>query len=205
MKAKPQDLTLLGYHLDKELNHSELVPFVKQNLKETNPFSIFYWAFNIAAIAVLTFFLFQEKQLSVFEAVTKVFLGVFLFFLILLPIHELIHGLFYKLLGAQNVRFTAQWRTLVFYCIADNFVADTKSFFIIALTPFLIINATLILLMFFAKPALFYTLFGALILHTGGCFGDFGLVSYFYNRKQNRPVTYDDSAAKKTYFFLKNT
>jgi hypothetical protein len=202
MKLKPQELTSLGYCLDKELDHSELIPFVKANMKQTNPLSVFYWAFNLAAIALFIFFIIQETRLSIGEAFAKFLLGFFLFFLVLLPIHELIHGLFYKLSGAPDVKFAAQWRKLIFYCVADGFVADTKSFLLVALTPFLIINACLIIMMFYATPGLFYTFLGALILHTGGCFGDFGLASYLYNHKLSRPVTYDDAAGKKTYFFL---
>jgi hypothetical protein len=205
MKIQPKDLMALGYCLDKELHHNELVPFVKQHLKDTNPFSIFYWAFNVASIVTLIFFIVQEDQLSLIEVATKVFLGFFLFFLVVLPIHELIHGILYKLSGAQSIEFTVHWRTLVFYCIADNFVTDAKSFFLIALSPFVLINGAVILLMCFARTAFFYPLFGALILHTGGCFGDFGLVSYFYNRKEKNPLTYDDAEGKKTYFFLKKS
>ncbi|WP_245859824.1 DUF3267 domain-containing protein [Spirosoma aerolatum] len=203
MNVKPQELISLGYHMDQELDHSELVPFVKTNLKRINPVSIFYWGFNIVVVVALIFFLIQEKRLPVSEAITKLFLGVFIFFVILLPIHELIHGFFYKVAGAQNVQFTAHWRTLVFYCLADNFVADAKSFLVVALTPFLMINSGLIAMLFFVSPALFYTLFGALLLHTGGCFGDFGLVSYFYENRQRKPVTYDDAQAKKSYFLLR--
>ncbi|MBN8826832.1 MAG: DUF3267 domain-containing protein [Spirosoma sp.] len=190
--------------MDQELDHSELVPFVKANLRKINPVSIFYWTFNTAVVAALIVFLVQEERLPVLEAITKLFLGVFIFFVILLPIHELIHGFFYKAAGAQNVQFTAHWRTLVFYCLADNFVADSKSFLVVALTPFLIINSVLIGLMFFASPTLFYSLFGALLIHTGGCFGDFGLVSYFYENRQRKPVTYDDAQAKKSYFLLRS-
>lgn len=204
MRVKTKDLPSLGYYLNKELDHSELVPFVKENLRTINPFSIFYWAFNVAAIAALILFLIQEKRLPVFEAVTKLFLGVFLFFVILLPIHELIHALFYRIAGAQTVKFSAQWRKLVFYCIADNFVAGKNSFLLVALTPFFIINSILILLMFMAHATFFYTLYGALILHTGGCFGDFGLVSYFYNNRKDQPVTYDDAGKSKSFFFLKS-
>lgn len=199
---KPQDLPSLGYRLDKELDHSELVPFVKSNLKTISPVSIFYWAFNIAIVAVLLGFLLQEKRLPVVKALTNVSLGFFLFFVILLPIHELIHGAVYKAVGAQNIQFVAQWRTLVFYCVADKFVANTQSFLLVALAPFFTINSALIALLFVSPPALFYSLLGALLLHTGGCFGDFGLVCYFYKNRQNKPVTYDDAQQKKSYFFL---
>ena len=204
MNVKPQDLPSLGYRMDHELDHSELVPFVKTNLSKLNPVSVFYWAFNIVMGGVLLYFLIQEKRLPLFDAITKFCSGALVFFVILLPLHELIHGFVYKLAGAPNVQFTAHWRTLVFYCLADNFVTDTKSFLMVALSPFLIINAMLIVLLFFASPALFYVLFGALFLHTGGCFGDFGLVSYFYTHRQNHPVTYDDAQAKKSYFLLRS-
>lgn len=205
MKVKPEQLPSLGYRLDNELNHTQLIPFVKSNLRQRNPVSLFYWSFNVVTFAGFIYFLIREQRLTTFQCLMQAFLGVFLFFIILLPVHELIHGLFYKILGAKKVSFAAQWRQLVFYGVADGFVADMKEFLIVALTPFIIINSALVLFMFFASSNLFWTLFGALILHTGGCFGDYGLVSYFYNNRKQSPCTYDNAADKKTFFYLKQT
>jgi Putative zincin peptidase len=149
------------------------------------------------------FFIINEKQLTFFETLMQVFLGVFLFFIILLPVHELIHGLFYKLFGATNISFAGEWRKLIFYCVADGFVITSNAFVFIALAPFVIISTVLVIAMLFSSGSFFYLLFGSLILHTGGCFGDFSLASYFYNNRKKKPVTYDDASNKKSYFFIK--
>jgi hypothetical protein len=203
MNLTPSELLTNGYKLDIHLNHSELLPFVRLQLRTKNVFSAFYWLFNVAAFCTFIFFLIQEERLPTIECVLQAFLGVFVFFFVLLPLHEGIHGLFYKLKGATKVTFTAQWDKLVFYVLADKFVVNKKEFFWIALSPFVILNTLLIITMFFVTATWFWTLFGALMLHTGGCFGDFGLVSYFHNNRKQYPCTYDDTESKMSFFFLK--
>jgi hypothetical protein len=48
-----------------------------------------------------------------------------------------------------------------------------------------------------------WVLFGALLIHTGGCYGDFGLVSYLWQKRKFKPVTYDDVLESKTFFYVK--
>jgi hypothetical protein len=57
-------------------------------------------------------------------------------FVILLPIHEGIHALAYKSLGAKNVRFSYTWRKLAVYTCAPLFVIRLKEIIPLALAPF---------------------------------------------------------------------
>jgi Putative zincin peptidase len=203
MKITRQELVSSGYQLDAEINHNDLLPFLTKQFRQTNPFSIFYWVINMLSIGLIIFFMITEKRLPFFESLMQVFSGVLVFFILLLPFHELIHGLFYKICGAPKVSFKAEWRKMIFYCVADGFVVNGNTFLLIVLAPFLVISTVLVIAMFLLSASFFYLLFGAFILHTGGCFGDFGLASYFYNKRNQQPVTYDDAGSKKSYFFVK--
>lgn len=203
MNTKPENLTSLGYVLDEELEHEKIVPFVRAYLKKPNPFSIFYWAFNLIALMAFGWMLGLEHRIGKIEALVQASLGVFLFLVILLPLHEIIHGLFYKIIGAKKVTFQVQWKQMVFNTIAGQFVAGRREFILVALAPFVIINSFLIAGMCLVPVKMMWVLFGTLILHTGGCFGDFGLVSYFYYKRKFHPCTYDDTDGRKTLFYIK--
>ena len=63
----------------------------------------------------------------------------------LIPIHELIHGLFYKLDGAPAVQYKANFKKFIFYAMADQYVTTFYSFVILAIAPFVIINTLLLI------------------------------------------------------------
>ena len=201
--TSPEQLAAAGYRLHHELAHDALVPFVKAQLKPLSPVSVFYWVFNLLLVAAILYFLFAQPRMAWPVALSNLSLGFLLFLTLLLPLHEWVHGLVYRWLGAPKVRYVAHWRQLVFYCVADQFVAGPRSFLWVALAPFVLINSLLLLALAFAGPALFYVLLGALLLHSGGCSGDFGLVAYFYNHRHQHPVTYDDVGLQKSFFYLK--
>ncbi|MBL0095147.1 MAG: DUF3267 domain-containing protein [Bacteroidetes bacterium] len=146
------------------------------------------------------YFLFQTD--SVGDSILKLFLGFFVFFLIV-PIHELIHGIGYKLAGAEKVSYKAIWKQMIFYAMADRFVARKKQFVLLAIAPFVLINTLFITLFLYLPEPVSWVSYGALLMHTAGCSGDFALMSYFYNYWEKNPVTYDDVVGQMSYFFLK--
>jgi hypothetical protein len=58
-----------------------------------------------------------------------------------------------------------------------------------------------LLVAFQAGEALQWVLYGALLFHTSGCIGDFALCSFLYENKHLTVYTYDDYAARKSYFY----
>jgi hypothetical protein len=190
-----------GYTLHAKLLHADLMSFIKPYLKPNNPIMLFYWIFNIAIIAatVLGMYISEEKNSIMLD---KFFLGFILFFL-LIPFHEWIHGIGYKLAGATSVSYKAEWKKLVFYAMADKFVAYKKPFVALAIAPFVIINLLLIIGVFISSGAWMWLFVGGLFMHTSGCAGDFALMSYFYTFWELDPVTYDDIERKTSYFYIK--
>ncbi|MBL7923132.1 MAG: DUF3267 domain-containing protein [Bacteroidia bacterium] len=198
----PQNLDEKGYHLQDKLHHEQLVGFIKRYFFMMNPVNIFYWVFNVALLAAGVFLLWDHPAPG--ENVLKVFLGFFVFFLVI-PVHELIHGIGYKLAGAEKVSYKAHWRQLVFYAMADRFVVSKIPFVLLALAPFLILNTAFIFLFCWMDEPWSWVMYGALIMHTAGCSGDFALISYFYTHWDKDPVTYDMVAGQESYFYVKNS
>ena len=113
MKIHPEELTEQGYELCDHFEHKEIVPFIQPYLKPTNPVMIFYWAFNIVLLmaSIISWIMLPSGKE---DAIVKFGIGAASFAL-LIPIHELIHGIGYKLAGAPKVSYKAHIKKLIFY------------------------------------------------------------------------------------------
>ena len=201
MKIKSNELSSNGYELQSELQHHEIAVFIQPYIFRKNIASIFYWSFNfcVLAIAICKIFTCSIGIADSFGYFALGFCGL----IPLIPIHELIHGLFYKLDGATSVQYKANFRKFIFYAMADQYVVNFSSFAILALAPFVIINSLLLTAIIFAPVSLSFLFAGMLFVHTAGCAGDFALISYFLENNPKNLVTYDDIAKGKSYFYKK--
>jgi len=204
MKIKPEDLESKGYRMQDELDHKALIPFLKKHLKKHTLSSIFHNAFNFVMFATIVALLTNDyiAGKSVLKGIAYILYGMG-FTLLLIPIHELIHGLAYKLLGAENTSFDANLRKFYFMALADQFVANKKEFRIVALAPFVTITTAGFALLYFVSGPWTYSILAAILTHAVFCSGDFGLLSYFDANKGKELVTYDVVATKMSYFYVK--
>lgn len=206
MKIAPEQLEADGYHLIETLDHEQLIPFVQTYIRKRNALSACYYAANVIAIVVTAGLLgagLAEDKITLAKGVAHFAMG-FGFVMLLLPVHELLHALAYRLLGAKNTSFDMNLKKFYFMALADKFVANRRELAIVAHTPFAVISLTLTGLAFMTPTAWAITIFGTLILHTSMCCGDFGMLSFFEHHKDKTIVTYDDVLSRKTYFFAKS-
>src|SRR6201989_3055301 len=150
MNLKPEELEANGYVLLDEMNHVKIKPFVKNYITKKTRFSYIYYLSVLLSFSFLLFFcvkLHLSENYPVSRILLRVALGILLI-LALVPIHELIHGLAYKLLGAKNTSYDVHLKKFYFLAIADKFVTSEREFKIIALAPFLIISVALLITSF---------------------------------------------------------
>jgi len=93
-------LTAAGYKVNKVLEHQHLVAFVRSYLFRRDPLMVFYWLFNLLVL-VMALVLLLRVGLDM-DFLLDFFLGQGVFFL-LIPLHEWIHGLGYRMAGAPQV------------------------------------------------------------------------------------------------------
>jgi hypothetical protein len=202
MKLKPGELSGEKYQLLEQLNHQELIPFIKTNINKQTFYSRFYILLN-AVFFILTGYLFglglASESMSILDCVIYLVYGVAFTFL-LIPFHEGLHALAYKALGAPHTSFDYNLKKLYFVAIADQFVVNKKEFIIVALTPFVVISALFLGALFFLPLHWQIACSTTLIVHTSMCVGDFALLSYFASNKNKRIVTYDDKENGLSYF-----
>lgn len=97
----------------------------------------------------------------------------FLSVMLLMSVHELIHGAFFKLFAPSGkVTMGFKWKTLMAYAVSAGSTYNRKETLMIALAPFVLLSLglTVFLLLGFVSSSL-YVLLAA--VHAAGCVGDF--------------------------------
>ncbi|MBI1287315.1 MAG: DUF3267 domain-containing protein [Flavobacteriales bacterium] len=205
MKLTPEELEAQGYRLVDRLNHQEIVPFVQKGLKLKNRYSRAYVLLNLLIIAVIGLQLFlawMSGTVLISDALTWTSYGVAMAFG-LIPLHEYIHVLAYRYVGAEHTSYDANLRKFYFMAIADRFVADFRSFRVVALAPFVVITVSLLIAYFLVSGLWQFSVLAILLTHTACCSGDFGLLAYMCSNRYRDMVTYDDKENQTSYFYAK--
>ncbi len=203
MALQIEQLTEKGYRLQDVLQHNELVPFVQGIFKEPNLITRSFIWLNIVLIACLIGWMVYDMTAlnrSFGSALGQIGLGV-LIILPIIPLHEWLHGLAYKALGAEKVHYTANFKKFYFTAQAHHFIVKEGGFYWLAFTPFAVITLLSLLSMIFLPGQYLLLLLSFLFMHTTACGGDFALAAYFYARRNTGLVTFDDVPAKMTYFY----
>lgn len=120
---------------------------------------------------------------------------------LLIPVHECLHLLPFRLSGATDIRYGADLRQGIIYVTAHRFVADLRLFSIVALTPFAVITAGFGAALIFCNPWWQWVLSMALFTHTTMCAGDAALIGFMRGFRHRTIYTWDDADRKEAYFF----
>jgi hypothetical protein len=203
MKISAEELEENGYKLADKLEFAELMPFLTPYLKKGNLAMVGFVFSNFLCVAASAFYFIlniKSHAVEIGSAAGYYFLGFVLAFG-LIPLHEYLHALAYKAVGAKNVAYDVNLKKMIFLTIAHKFVATKKEFTFVALVPFVFISALLLGLLPLANLNWQFTILGALFMHTSCCIGDFGLLSYFLANKNRQLVTYDNKELKVSFFY----
>lgn len=204
------------YYSSKSTTHSVLDfsiinnDFFTQNLKKWNWVSmLFKVSFSISLIALV--YLIISIVNSDIDSVGLIFqlaIGA-LFSIVLLPIHEGLHALIYRVLGAQDISIDKNWKKFSFFVSAHRFVLTKGEYVFVILFPFSFISLSLLCCIFFFAEYIVMIL-TIILIHTSMAKGDFGLVSYITNldkelrqsneiRSKSHLLIYDDCGANEMY------
>ena len=188
------------YELLAELTHAELGEFVLEYFLRRRTWLV--WAHHamsavtVAAAVVIAI----DQQRSFLRCLGDFGLAFVALFVVILPLHELLHAIGYRLVGARDIRCDYSLRMLAMWVIAHRFVAGTRAFLVAALAPFVLLNAVLIAgAMVF--PSVAVPLLFVLLWHLHGAIGDWALLNLVWIHRARGFWTYDDAAAGRSYFF----
>jgi len=137
---------------------------------------------------------------SFLQALAAFGIAFALLFVVILPLHEALHAIAYRLVGARDIRWDWSPRMAAVWVIAHEFVATTRGFLFVALAPIVVLNAMLIAAAVLF-PAYAVLLLFVLLVHLHGCAGDWSLLNFVWLNRERGFATYDDAVAGKSYFF----
>ncbi len=194
-----------GYQVDSVFSYYDLIPFVVKYLFRKNTLTL-GWLFIMLAFFAGWIWVIATGMISGDFTLGSILidsgLGLLLT-LALIPVHELLHGIAYRICGAKSVSYKANWKQLYFMAVADGFVTHKKPFYFIGSLPFIVISLGMIAALFVVDPHNQVMLIAALWIHASMCAGDIGLMSFFKENRDRDVVTFDDVTAGMAYFLSK--
>jgi hypothetical protein len=203
--AGKTEMESMGYSLNYTLEHRDLIPFVSEYIRKKN-----FVAFAFILLNILFLFAFLGTSVYYVYIDSVTIGGVILWFFIglastvpLIPLHEWLHALAYKICGANEISIDAHWKKFYITATADGFVMNRKQFFFVALMPFVTITFAGFWLYFISPPQIQIMICSAIVVHSTMCIGDFALMSYFAEQKGKDVLTYDEKSSGHSYFFTK--
>ena len=192
-----------GYRMILELDFNDIIPFVFSNIRKASLSSLFYLIINFASLLfIIGYALWSVKSgnISIGMVILQALAGILAGSILVIPPHELLHGLAYRILGARNIRFGVDLKQFIFYVTAHRFPISKRELAFLAMTPFVTINLLLILITVVWVPQITLLSASLLLSHNIMCIGDFAMISYALRHKQEL-YTFDDTGKKLSYFF----
>jgi len=195
-----------GYKLLDKIPYNTIADFAGGYLRKSNLSIRFYLLIIIILFTGMVISLIHGTLAHNyrFMGLLKQYLyGLLISFTIVIPVHEAIHGLAYFLLGARKIRFGAKLKQFAFYSVAEDFVTTRPAFYVLALSPFIILSVANLFGFFYVHGYAGYTYLSILFFHSTMCAGDFALMSYYEFHKDKELYTFDDVKNRISYFYYR--
>lgn len=188
-----------------ELGHPQIKDFVLDQLAKGGTLVTSYMVYQVLMMLVGIWFIIRAAILAFDNfSLPLVMIGLSLVFsfTLLIPIHELLHGLALKITGARNVHYGGYLRKFIFYAEADRHVMNKSQFTFVALTPLITVKLVTFcgIILFWSSP-LFFFFIALMAVHSFFCAGDIGLLSLFM--RDDNVYTYDIREEKRSFYFKK--
>lgn len=184
------------------VSYDELVTFVIEYVRKRSLLIISFWALCIFFLCIA---LIVRINISGYFPWKNIFfhsiLGLVVFPVLAIPVHEFLHIIPYFLSGAKRIRIGMDLRQYMFYVTAHRYVATERQFRLVALVPFLLVSAVLIYLILTLPGLWKWSLSLFLFMHATMCAGDFAMLNFYFLNKGKKIYTWDDFDKKIAYFY----
>jgi len=203
MALKAEDLEDQSkYRQILKVPYDELINFVIDYLRRKSGLMVLFWSICIIFTGIVINVRINISGYFPFiNIVSHSLLGLIIFPILLIPIHEFMHVIPFWFTGARKIRIGMDLKQYLFYVTAHRHVSNSDHFRFIALTPFLIISVCLLVLIFFLPGLWKWSLSILLFVHTTMCAGDFAMLNFFWINRKKKIYTWDDADEKAAYFY----
>lgn len=185
------------------LNYGEIAPFVISNLTRFSlPMAMVWICASLSLLLSAWFWPGLIYPSDDPQVIRGLFTGLVFIPLLLIPVHEGLHLIPFRLAGARDIRLGVDLRQGIFYVTAHRFVAGRRLFTLVGLTPFLTITSGIIIAMAFCPSWWKWVLAISLMVHTTMCAGDAALLGFIGRFRKRGVYTWDDADSKEAYFYV---
>ena len=192
-----------GYVKVLTLHYGEIAPFVISHLTRFSMPMTLIWVTAVVSLLLSAWFWPGLRDPAADPQVIRgLVAGLLVFPLLMIPVHEALHLIPFRLAGARDIRLGADLRQGIFYVTAHRFVAGRRLFTMVALTPFITISAGILISMAFCPAWWKWVLAMSLTVHTTMCAGDAALLGFMSGLKNRDAYTWDDADRKEAYFYV---
>jgi hypothetical protein len=182
--------------------YSELIDFVIEYIRKRTSVMVFFW---FACLLFLGISIIVRIDIAGYFPLKNTFfhsvLGLIIFPLLCIPLHEGLHVIPFFITGARKIRIGVDLKQYIFYVTAHRHVATSAQFTFVALIPFIIINLALLFLVLLLPGLWKWSLSLFLFVHTTMCAGDFALLNFMWLNRRKKIYTWDDADQKMAYFY----
>ena len=185
-----------------KVSYDELIPFIFDYLKRISGVTALFW--SVCLVFLWTAIRIRINIAAYFplkDIVLHSVLGMIVFPLISIPLHELLHIIPYYMSGARKIRVGMDLRQYLFYVSAHRYVATPLQFKIVALVPFVLISVAAIVVIPMIPGLWKWSISLFLFVHATMCAGDFALLNFYFLRRGRKIYTWDDADEKVAYFY----
>jgi hypothetical protein len=184
------------------ISYHDLIPFILDYLKRRSGLTVFFWSVCIIFLGTaLRVRINISGYFPLNDTLLHSALGLVIFPVLIIPLHELLHIIPYFITGARKIRVGMDMKQYLFYVTAHRHVASPLQFRIVALIPFFLISLTLIFLLLFVPGLWKWSLSLLLFVHATMCAGDFALLNFCFMKSNKKIYTWDDADEKMAYFY----
>ena len=190
------------FRLILSISYNDIIEFILDNVKSRSAMIIFFWSMCLIFLGLaIKVRIIIAGYFPITNIIFHSVLGLIIFPILCIPVHELLHIIPYYISGAKRIRVGMDMKQFLFYVTAHRYVASPIQFIIVAFLPFLLISITLLLLVLIL-PGLWKWSFALfLFVHTTMCAGDFALLNFYFLNKDKKIYTWDDADKREAYFY----
>ncbi|MEI6047465.1 MAG: DUF3267 domain-containing protein [Bacteroidota bacterium] len=193
-QAKYRQILAISYH--------DLVPFIFDYLKRKSGLIVFFWSSCLIFIAIaINVRINIAGYFPVRNIILHSMLGLVVFPILCIPVHESLHIITYYFAGARKIRIGMDLKQYFFYVTAHRHVATPLQFKIVAIIPFIVISVVFTLLVFLLPGLWKWSLSLFSFVHTTMCAGDFAMLNFYFLNSEKKIYTWDDADQKMAYFY----
>lgn len=187
------------------LKYSEVAPFVFNRLGKPGFVTLISWI-TIAASAFLSVWLWPGLRHHVADPhiLKGLAIGLVLLPVILIPVHEALHIIPYRVAGARDIRLGSDIKQGIIYVTAHRYVTSGTLFSTVALTPLIILTAAAVFLIPVVQPWWQWVISLILFIHSTMCLGDAILTDYTTSLGRKNVFTWDDADKGESYFYVRH-